>query len=402
MRSYLPKVAATADNQSRKIACDWECSTAGIPHASSVSFAETKPAKYYRLEKRHRKTGLRTRTRMLRDQAARFQPYELDVNHREWTSSSTSRCRRFKRLKAFIVWFTGPHRARAASKRSRVWSSMLSSFISRSGVCMCTSECITTFQAVSLSGLGPRQRLMSVRGHSLEEPGVTKNDIDVKRVKSVTLDRKLSSTARLPQRSTVVESPAGRMADANGQVVSARNSTMDANPTTPTTIITPDDEAEEGPSTTIDVIRPAFARNNTSVMIISEGSHEPEERQIVDKLTAVTLAQEDDAITLGDIPLLADQTIRAPRRPDGRVAMSSLNMLQSLIVKHFALLLLQKSPIGHVIELDEVLDLLDSRKNQWWNKIFKGNQKKDQKKKGKSQTCDVEQALMLRHLWCAH
>jgi hypothetical protein len=243
---------------------------------------------------------------------------------------------------------------------------------------------------------------MSVRGHSLEEPGVTKNDIDVKRVKSVTLDRKLSSTARLPQRSTVVESPAGRMADANGQVVSARNSTMDANPTTPTTIITPDDEAEEGPSTTIDVIRPAFARNNTSVMIISEGSHEPEERQIVDKLTAVTLAQEDDAITLGDIPLLADQTIRAPRRPDGRVAMSSLNMLQSLIVKHFALLLLQKSPIGHVIELDEVLDLLDSRKNQWWNKIFKGNQKKDQKKKGKSQTCDVEQALMLRHLWCAH
>lgn len=153
--------------------------------------------------------------------------------------------------------------------------------------------------------------------------------------------------------------------------------------TTPTPkVITPDGEGDESSSTTVDVIRPPFARNNTSVMIISEGSTEAEEQRVVDSLTAASIAQDDDAITLGDISLLADQTIRHNPRPDGRPLFSGLNSLQSLIVKHFALLQLQKTPIGHVIELDEVLELLESRKNQWWNKIFKGNQKKDQKKKG--------------------
>lgn len=117
-------------------------------------------------------------------------------------------------------------------------------------------------------------------------------------------------------------------------------------------------------------------------MIISEGTHGPEDQEVVDSLTAASIAQDDDAITLGDIPLLADQTIRHNPRPDGRPLLANLNMLQSLIVKHFALLQLQKTSIGHTIELDEVLELLESRKNQWWNKIFKGNQKKDQKKKG--------------------
>jgi hypothetical protein len=116
-------------------------------------------------------------------------------------------------------------------------------------------------------------------------------------------------------------------------------------------------------------------------MIINEAATS-EDQQVVDTLTAASIGPDDDAITLGDIPLLADQTIRHAQRRDGRILLSTLNTLQSLIVKHFSLLLLQKSAIGHAIELDEVLELLDSRKNQWWNKIFKGNQKKDQKKKG--------------------
>jgi hypothetical protein len=224
---------------------------------------------------------------------------------------------------------------------------------------------------------------------------MSRNDPDVKRVKSVTLDRKLSSTARVQQRSTVVESPAGRMADANGQVVSARNPTF--SPPTPTAT-TPE---EEGTSTTVDVIRPAFARNNTSVMIISEESPGPEERHVIDSLTAASIAQDDDAITLGDIPLIADQTMRhRPKPADGRPVFSSLDQLQSLIVKHFALLQLQKSPIGHVIDLDDVLELLESRKNQWWNKIFKGNQKKDQKKKGASREPQgVVHCLPFRRVW---
>jgi hypothetical protein len=204
-------------------------------------------------------------------------------------------------------------------------------------------------------------------------------------MKSVTLDRKLSSTARLPQRSTVVESPAGRMADANGHVVSARSSTA-LSPLQIPDGSNPDNDQYDEPQSavaTVDVIRPPFARNNTSVMIINESTQDHSD-DIQHTLIAPSIPREDDAITLGDIPLLADQTIheRDQLEQDGRPLMSELNQLQGLILKHFALLQLQKSSIGHLIELDDVLELLDVRKNQWWNKIFKGNNKKDQKKKG--------------------
>lgn len=180
----------------------------------------------------------------------------------------------------------------------------------------------------------------------------------IKRKKSVNLDRKLSSTARLPQRSTVVESPAGRMADENGHIVSARMSTLNVQ----------DPEEDKPPLTeATDVIRPPFARNNTSVFIVNAA---PTEEDVATS----------DAITLGDIPSMAD---RPEETHDGPL-LSELTPLQSLIIKHFALLLLQKSAIGHLIELEEVLELLESRKNQWWNKIFKANNKKDHKKKGKA------------------
>jgi hypothetical protein len=198
-----------------------------------------------------------------------------------------------------------------------------------------------------------------VRGKILEES----HHPDIKRVKSiVTLDRKLSSTARLPQRSMVVESPAGRIAKEDG-IVSARSE---------------EDPSEETPaSATVDVIRPPFARNNTNVMIVSETNDLPPE--MVEQMQTHHMMQEDDAITLGDIPLLADQS---RLRPSSKPLLANLNHLQSLILKHFALLSLQKSGLGHLIELDEVLELMDMRKSQWWNKIFKGNAKDKQKKKG--------------------
>lgn len=220
-------------------------------------------------------------------------------------------------------------------------------------------------------------------------------------MKSVTLDRKLSSTARLPQRSTVVESPAGRMADENGHVVSARSNVDIPSINTQQTeeVIL---EEEPSASATVDVIRPPFARNNTSVMIINENKNvhpadhhlhnnnhhhgnvnTSNEDQAAEMLAVMKVHhQEDDAITLGDISILADQAIRDLSTADDRPLLCTLNPLQSLIIRHFALLQLQKSPLAHLIELDEVLELLEARKSQWWNKIFKGNVKKDTKKKG--------------------
>lgn len=223
----------------------------------------------------------------------------------------------------------------------------------------------------------------TVRDRGLED---AYHQPDVKRVKSVvTLDRKLSSTARLPQRSTVVESPAGRIAKEDGRIVSARShdgrSAEDDIRVTPESTPPPGGEDDDQPqSATIDVIRPSFARNNTSVLIINENNSDlPSE--VVEQLQTHHMMQEDDAITLGDIPLLADQSIRHRGLPS-RPLLANLNHLQSLILKHFALLQLQKSGLGHLIDLDDVLELMDVRKSQWWNKIFKGNTKEKQKKKG--------------------
>lgn len=222
---------------------------------------------------------------------------------------------------------------------------------------------------------------------------------EVKRMKSVTLDRKLSSTARLPQRSMVVESPAGRMADGNGQIISARG----AESPTPTPkerqteiIITSEDASNN--ATTVNVLRPPFARNNTSVKIIKENSEESPQRGF----RRVSAPKEDDAITLGDISLLADKD----RRPDNRPLLSNLSPLQSIILRHFALLQLQKTSLGPLIDLDDMLDLLDARKGQWWNKIFKGNAKKDTKKKGELSHAVINGRLLIvnydRSVRCSH
>ncbi|KAK8843361.1 hypothetical protein IAR55_007018 [Kwoniella newhampshirensis] len=252
-----------------------------------------------------------------------------------------------------------------------------------------TTSCKQGFSAVSrleqyvfLLNIALRRLYVHFRIHhdleSVRDQGISdRPEHEVKRMKSVTLDRKLSSTARLPQRSMVVESPAGRMADENGQVVSARS----VGPLTPVASV-PDIRAEvdlDDPpnSATVDVLRPPFARNNTQVMIINENADDDP-----NAMGMPNIAPEDDAITLGDIPMLAEQSARDRDFAEDKTLLSSLNPLQSLILKHFALLQLQKTGLGHLIELDEVLDLLEVRKNQWWNKIFKGNAKKDQKKKG--------------------
>lgn len=229
-----------------------------------------------------------------------------------------------------------------------------------------------------------------VRDHGLEEAsGAAIREADMKRMKSVTLDRKLSSTARVPQRSTVVESPAGRFANEDGQVVSARShAPLDPNSADSNEFLqsngTSGGESSAPASATLDVIRPAFARNNTSVLIVNENNRVDADSPGGPAPIVPTKIQEDDAITLGDIPHLADQAINHRQmQSEQEPLLSQLNPVQSLIIRHFALLLLLKTGVGHLIDLDEILELLDARKGQWWNKIFKGNVvKKDQKKKG--------------------
>lgn len=208
---------------------------------------------------------------------------------------------------------------------------------------------------------------------------------DVKRVKSVTLDRKLSSTARLPQRSTVIDSPRPRMADENGHVVSAAKELVAP------VLVTPAGSPQGSQPPTVDVIRPAFARNNTSVRILSEVQETPNDQSLIrvsqgndglSPLSADRRSKEPDAITLNDIPLLA-QAQQKRNRFDGQPLVADLKPLEAMVIRHFALLHLQKTGLGHLVEPEDFMDMLEMRRGQWWNfKLFKNNAKKDQKRKG--------------------
>ena len=66
--------------------------------------------------------------------------------------------------------------------------------------------------------------------------------------------------------------------------------------------------------------------------------------------------------------------------------LSELSALEYFIVKHVAALMLASdtSPFKDVAPLDDLLDIIDARKNTFWGKLFKGgnNEKKNVKKKG--------------------
>ena len=135
------------------------------------------------------------------------------------------------------------------------------------------------------------------------------------------------------------------------------------------------------------VIRPAFARGNTAIKIVDEsGPSSPagvnQDEQMVGGI--------EDGITLADIP----QLVEAAQAREQRRSLPSqssipyigdLNPLQLAIVKHCAVLVLQRSPLRDQFDLDEILELVEVKKSSFWNKLFKpGNDKKNVKKKGTS------------------
>ncbi|BEI92115.1 uncharacterized protein CcaverHIS019_0409350 [Cutaneotrichosporon cavernicola] len=241
-------------------------------------------------------------------------------------------------------------------------------------------------QYVFLVHIGLRRLYLHFRNHH-HIPNINSRheSHNVKRVKSVTLDRKLSSTARLPQRSTVIESPRPRMADENGHVVPMAKEPVAPLPMTPA-------GSDQGSQTlAVDVIRPSFARNNTSVRIVSEEQEvhgdslrvqDSPGHDVLLSLTGQKRTREPDAITLNDIPLLA-QAQQKRNRFDGQPLVADLKPLEAMVIRHFALLHLQKTGLGHLVEPEDFMDMLEMRRGQWWNfKLFKNNAKKDQKRKG--------------------
>lgn len=251
------------------------------------------------------------------------------------------------------------------------------------------------------------------------------------RMKSLNLDRKTSLTARTPRRSTIVQGPTGKVAQAadhnqqganqhsnsasNANSTAARRSSRpalplpdlaDGNSPAPTNSSTSltltegvvPDTGESNP------VRPAFARHNTQVIIRREPSEDtiqvPIEPEVHDNRVSGDggrrRSRESEVLMLHNISSLVEAEHAKERRmssvsggkgaaTDGpRLAppllLTDLDACDAAIVKHAAVWLLSQSELREKFDMDEVLELIEVRKAGIWNKIFKGEKKG--KKKG--------------------
>ena len=241
-----------------------------------------------------------------------------------------------------------------------------------------------------------------------------RNSGDIGRLRSAHLDRKLSSTARVPKRSTIVESPTGKVAHSSdtshahrtphevtpatrqpapqtAQQGVARPQNQKAPPSHAQHPLPPQQQRSLPSPGAIDtnvqsqIIRPPFARGNTAVKIVDEsGPSSPAGLSADDTMVGGI----EDGITLADIPQLVEAAqAREQRRSlpsqSSIPYIAELNPLQLAIVKHCAVLALQRSPLRDQFDLDEILELVEVKKSSFWNKLFKqGSDKKNVKKKG--------------------
>lgn len=208
------------------------------------------------------------------------------------------------------------------------------------------------------------------------------------------LDRKLSATARIPKRSTIVESPTGRTAQPDNMMPSQRNQDQQK-PTihTPANVTAaqqgsvrqsqtrspPHMYQQPGASDSKNtltqesaqqVLRPDFTRYNTGVRIRDDASP----ASPVSELTPGP--PQDDTITLADLANLMD----APKRSTTPY-IAELSPLELTLVKHAALAMLSRGPLREQVEMDQLLEMLEIKKSGFWNKLFKAD-KKTAKKKG--------------------
>lgn len=272
-------------------------------------------------------------------------------------------------------------------------------------------------------------------------------------MKSVQLDRKLSSTtARIPKRSTVIQSPSGRTAQSddstfqlfqakppvpsrkdqpivdpikgtvtprqnltptpsgvstpasssnaptsrNHEAAAIEHRTRPSNAGPPTTLTSHHAHSSSlsAPQTAAPAVqvtappqRPGFHRATTAVHIVDEQTDASPQQEGPGLGGASEPTQDEEGITLADLPKVmeAEQKRAEQRHYFPNKLLSELSALEYFIVKHVAAVLLasETSALRDVAPLEELLEIIDARKNTFWGKLFKGgNEQKKVKKKG--------------------
>ena len=99
-------------------------------------------------------------------------------------------------------------------------------------------------------------------------------------------------------------------------------------------------------------------------------------------------ANESKAFSLGDIHSIVEavqarEQHRSLPRETSLPYIAELSALELAIAKHFAVLALTRSPLKDSFDLEELLEMVEPKKSNFWQKLFRGD-KKAPKKKGTS------------------
>jgi hypothetical protein len=237
-----------------------------------------------------------------------------------------------------------------------------------------------------------------------------RNSGDIMPMMSVHLDRKMSATARKPTRSVIVESPAGRTVQPTDPLAGQRQEM--AGPTqrppvqsgqqymsaraAPTQQRPGLGAVTDGEHTNAHMLRPAFARNNTGVMIVDEAApmspaasgDEPDSPSAPLGTTGADAVEQAEKFTLADLPQLMERAQAAEQhrslpRESAAPFIAELSALELAIVRHAALLALTRSPLRDHFDLEDLLELVEVKKGSFWKKLFgPGKEKKNLKQKG--------------------
>ncbi|KAF9584319.1 hypothetical protein BGW38_006877 [Lunasporangiospora selenospora] len=219
---------------------------------------------------------------------------------------------------------------------------------------------------------------------------------DIKRVKSTHLDRKLSNSARIPRRQTVIEHQRRRtaaqdQATAVGTTASTKldvpskqflqqpelaNFEIEIVEETPSPgELQDEDEGRDGPNPNA----PATLSDLTERLRISSAVNAPP--PVPARLRTGSLTRSQSALAIGSagVAHVLENGKNVPATPHiKRQYLSELSALELFIVKHLAVLTL--APIvSEFFTLEELLDLIGQRKQTLWGRFVRGL-KTDKKK----------------------
>lgn len=209
-----------------------------------------------------------------------------------------------------------------------------------------------------------------------------RHSTDFKRMKTVNLDRKVTNNARMAQRLVIVEGASSTVAETDSHSAPGGLGQMqDGNGMA----------APQQPAIFQHAYaRPNFERSMTAVKISAQSDRLTNSGRDAVSHNNESYGDSEAGITLADLHSVIEaernKQIQATPTPaaNNGVLLAELSALEHLILRHAAAMLLARdfSYVPELSDLDDVLDMIDAKRNTFWGKLFRGgnNAKKERKK----------------------